>query len=383
MKRITIIAACVIGHISLMQAQPMRLKQLANQKDTAWFATQEALAAADSVVKYQFPSGGWAKNVDWHIPAEGNSLKARQEVWRQMHSQDGVGSTIDNGATTTELKLLARVCRALNAMPHPSKDERRRLKTYREVFHKGFNYLLTAQYANGGWPQYYPFKPQNKEGHAFYSNHITFNDNAMANVMHLLEDVSQGNEPFDGGLQLTDKDKERAHEAFMRGIQCILDCQIKKDGKLTVWCQQHDELTLQPAPARAYELPSFTGSHETPALLSLLMSLKHPSDSVITAVTAAVEWLKDHALRDVKLESFTNAEGKRDRRLVHHFGSTTWARYYDLQTEEPYVCDRDGVPQPSLEYIGYERRNGYGWYGTEPQKIINKFSTWIKKVQRD
>ena len=383
MKRITIIAACVIGHISLMQAQPMRLKQLANQKDTAWFATQEALAAADSVVKYQFPSGGWAKNVDWHIPAEGNSLKARQEVWRQMHSQDGVGSTIDNGATTTELKLLARVCRALNAMPHPSKDERRRLKTYREVFHKGFNYLLTAQYANGGWPQYYPFKPQNKEGHAFYSNHITFNDNAMANVMHLLEDVSQGNEPFDGGLQLTDKDKERAHEAFMRGIQCILDCQIKKDGKLTVWCQQHDELTLQPAPARAYELPSFTGSHETPALLSLLMSLKHPSDSVITAVTAAMEWLKDHALRDVKLESFTNAEGKRDRRLVHHFGSTTWARYYDLQTEEPYVCDRDGVPQPSLEYIGYERRNGYGWYGTEPQKIINKFSTWIKKVQRD
>lgn len=383
MKKIAIIAACVIGHISLMQAQPMRLKQLANQKDTAWFATQEALAAADSVVKYQFPSGGWAKNVDWHMPAEGNSLKARQEVWRQMHSQDGVGSTIDNGATTTELKLLARVCRALNAKPHPSKDERRRLKTYREVFHKGLNYLLTAQYANGGWPQYYPFKPQNKEGHAFYSNHITFNDNAMANVMHLLEDVSQGNEPFDGGLQLTDKDKERAHEAFMRGIQCILDCQIKKDGKLTVWCQQHDELTLQPAPARAYELPSFTGSHETPALLSLLMSLKHPSDSVITAVTAAVEWLKDHALRDVKLESFTNAEGKRDRRLVHHFGSTTWARYYDLQTEEPYVCDRDGVPQPSLEYIGYERRNGYGWYGTEPQKIINAFPTWIKNVQRD
>ena len=382
MKRLTFLAVMAITCMPLLHAVPLRLKQLANQKDDAWFATADAIAVADSVVKYQFPSGGWAKNVDWHLPAEGKSLKARQEVWQQIHSESGVGSTIDNGATTTELTLLARVCRALNAKGKLSKDERRRLKTYGDTFQRGLDYLLTAQDPNGGWPQYYPFKPLNKEGHPFYSNHITFNDNAMANVMRLLRNVSESNKPFDG-LQLTDnKYKVRAHEAFMRGIQCILDCQIKKDGKLTVWCQQHDEQTLEPAPARAYELPSFTGSHETPALLELLMSLPEPSDSVVHAVSAAVEWLQAHALRDMKVEAFTNADGKRDRRLVHHFGSTTWARYYDLQTEEPYVCDRDGVPQPSLEYIGYERRNGYGWYGNEPQRIIDRFPKWLEKIRK-
>lgn len=374
MRRL-IIAVAIIATTQLTGvAQQLHFKQLVNRKNAEWFASPEALAAADSVVKYQFPSGGWAKNIDWNLPAEGKRLKARQEVWQQMHSERGVGSTIDNGATTSELTLLAKVCRAIEGQ----KAEKRRLKTYRETFRKGIGYLLEAQYDNGGWPQYYPFKPLNSEGHAFYSNHITFNDNAMVSVMRLLQAVSEERKPFDA-VQLPEKDKVRAREAFMRGVQCVLDCQIKKDGKLTVWCQQHDEKTLLPAPARAYELASFTGSHETPELLELLMSLKEPSDSVIAAVTAAVEWLKAHALQDMKLEVFTNADGQHDRRLVHRFGATVWARYYDLQTEEPYVCDRDGVPQPSLEYIGYERRNGYGWYGTQPQDVIDAFPEWIKK----
>ena len=97
------------------------------------------------------------------------------------------------------------------------------------------------------------------------------------------------------------------------------------------------------------------------------------------AVTAAVGWLERHALQDVQLQRFTNSDGLPDRRLVHRFGSKTWARYYDLQTEEPYVCDRDGIPQPSLEYIGYERRNGYGWYGDMSQHIIDDYDAWLKK----
>ena len=112
------------------------------------------------------------------------------------------------------------------------------------------------------------------------------------------------------------------------------------------------------------------------------MSLPEPSDSIITAVSSAVEWLQQHVIRDMQIEYFVNADGKRDRRLVHHFGSNIWARYYDLQTEEPYVCDRDSRPQPSLEYIGYERRNGYSWYGTTPQHVIDRFPDWLRRVQQ-
>jgi len=254
------------------------------------------------------------------------------------------------------------------------------MRGWRDAFCKGLGYLLEMQYDNGGWPQFYPLKPLNNEGHPFYSNHITFNDDAMHNVLIMLREIYEQRQPYDA-LQLDAKLLAAAKEAFDKGIECILNCQIRKDGKLTVWCQQHDEVTLAPAPARAYELASFTGSHETASLLELLMSLDEPSDRVVEAVTAAVEWLKAHALQDVTVQVFTNADGLPDRRLVHRFGHQTWARYYDLQTEEPYVCDRDGIPQPSLEYIGYERRNGYGWYGDTPAHIIRHFPKWLEKVR--
>ena len=365
----TLFASLVALTVMGQSASDLSFKHLTQHMPAEWFATADALSAADSVLKYQFPSGGWAKNHSWHQSVQGSKARERQEVWQQIHSKSGVGSTIDNGATTTEMTFLAKMYSQTGT------------EKYRKAFIRGLQYLLEAQYDNGGWPQYYPLKPQNSEGHPFYSDHITFNDNAILNVMKLLQGVSEGKAPFDK-LRINDKMKLQSGQAFDRGIECILNCQIVKDSVLTVWCQQHDEKTLEPANARAYELASFTGSHETAGLLLLLMSLPEPSPKVITAVTAAARWLEAHALRDVALEHFTNAEGKPDRRLVHRFGSRLWARYYDLVTEEPYVCDRDGKPQPSLEYIGYERRNGYGWYGDEPEKVLQRLPKWIAKHGR-
>ena len=375
------------GLLTHGQRPPIRFKSLTSEKTPAeWLASTEAVAVADTVVKYQFPSGGWSKNIDWNLPPEGSQLKARQEAWRQIHSKNGVGSTIDNGATTSEMKYLAMVYEALGNKELVGKQiSAKRVKllrqSYRAAFLKGVDYLLEAQYDNGGWPQFYPKKPLNSEGHPFYSDHITFNDNAMVNVLKMIRDMAEDRKSFYRAINIPAETKARLAAAFDKGIECILNCQIKKNGKLTVWCQQHDEKTLEPAPARSYELASFNGSHETPELLQLLMSLPEPNDRVVEAVSSAVAWLEAHALKDVRQESFVNVDGKRDRRLVHHFGSKTWARYYDLETEEPYVCDRDGVKQPSLEYIGYERRNGYGWYSTAPQEVIDAFPEWLRRVR--
>jgi len=369
MKRLILLCVVLstIATTSMAQYPTMRFKKIPQQMPAEWFASEEAKSIADSVVKYQFPSGGWAKNTDWQLNDAGTQ-NAKQLVWTQIHSQSGVGSTIDNGATTSEMILLGKVYQATGK------------KTYRKAFIKGIEYLLKAQYDNGGWPQYYPYKPKNDEGHPFYSDHITFNDNAMVLVMQLIRDIADEKAPFNA-MKLPDETKARLHQAFDMGVKCILNCQIHKNNKITVWCQQHDEKTLEPAPARAYELVSFSGSHETVAILKLLMSLPTPSDSVVASVTAAVEWLKAHTLQDMALETFVNTEGKPDRRLVHRFGSQIWARYYDLETEEPYVCDRDGIKKPSLEYIGYERRNGYGWYGYTPMDVIKKYPKWLKKVR--
>lgn len=346
-----------------------RFKQIARQMPTEWYASAEAMAAADSVLKYQFPSGGWAKNQDWHQQPEGQKLVERQEIWQAIHSDKPIGSTIDNDATFAEMMLLAKVYGATKK------------KKYREGFLRGLDYLLTMQYDNGGWPQFYPSRPPASDGKPYYSDHITFNDNAMANVMFVLRDIHENKPPYDQ-LKLSDKQREQAKAAFDKGIECILNTQIKKDGKLTVWCQQHDEVTLLPAKARKYELPSFTGCGETTTLLNLLMDQPNPDERIVRAVSSAIEWLKAHAISDMAMESFTNKDGKRDRRLVHRFGAPLiWARYYDLDTEEPFVCDRDGIKQPALEYIGYERRNGYGWYSTDTEKAINRYEKWIKAIK--
>ena len=39
--------------------------------------------------------------------------------------------------------------------------------------------------------------------------------------------------------------------AFRRGMDCILKCQVVIDGSPTVWCAQHDEITLAPAMGRS------------------------------------------------------------------------------------------------------------------------------------
>ena len=308
-------------------------------------ASAQHRVLADSIVTYQMPSGGWAKNQDW--------LRGPDVQYMNRCFSTGVGSTIDNGATTSEMKVLAQAY----AETH---DER-----YREAFVRGLRYLFAMQYANGGFPQFYPVRKA-----AAYSSHITFNDCAMTNVMRLLRDVAEDRDLY-APLQLPKSLRRQAGKSFRKAVGCILKCQIRKDGRLTVWCQQHDEHTLAPAPARAFELASYTGHGETVDIILLLREIKNPSKAVRAAIDGAVEWLKQHAIHDMEVERFTNSDGKPDIRLVRREGAPLlWARYYDLDNAEPFFCDRDGQPRKRLEDIGYERRNGYSWLGTSPQKVI-------------
>lgn len=87
------------------------------------------------------------------------------------------------------------------------------------------------------------------------------------------------------------------------------------NGKPIVWCAQHDEITFLPAKARAYELQSFSGA-ESVGLLEILMDIENPSPEIIRSVKGGIKWLEDHQLRNTRWDSFTNSEGKSDRRIV-------------------------------------------------------------------
>jgi len=316
------------------------------KKPDEWFATAEAKQVATTILSYQSDLGGWPKNTDTvDAPYTGDR--------GELHP------TFDNGATTDELRFLARCYDA-------TKDG-----VYQKAFSKGLGYILKAQYPNGGWPQYYP--PGQR-----YHRYITFNDGAIERLMGFLREVSSK----DTYAFVPEKERVAAGEAFDKGIDCILKCQIKVDGKLTVWCAQHDEVDFSPRMARAYELASFSGA-ESAGLTRLLMSLDKPSPEVIKAVDGAVAWFEAAKIKGIRLERRPDPSTKRGTNLIvvaDPEGSPLWARFYDLKTEKPFFCDRDGVPKSSVVEIGSERRNGYSWYGTWPQKLLDQeYSEWNRR----
>lgn len=369
MKRIILYCAFLAGMVgaeaqetatTYKDKQPYKSwVRMAAKLDDDFFKTAEAIRIADNVLLYQHTTGGWPKNV--YMPAE-LSPKELEDV---LHAKDDVNeSTIDNSATSTEIRYLSRTYLATQ------------IEKYRDAAIEGIRYILKSQYANGGFPQFWP----RSKG---YYTHITYNDNAMINVMKLLREVYEKQAPY---TFVTDSLCRQARAAFNKGVECILKTQVRRNGKLTVWCAQHDEHTLAPAKARAYELPSLSGA-ESDDIILLLMSIPQPSKEIITAVEAAVDWLKESKIVGMKQESFINSQGKKDYRMVpcsldDADCPALWARFYTLEDNRPFFCDRDGVKRFDISEIGYERRNGYSWFNDGGQKVLKKYEKWKKTLNK-
>lgn len=323
-----------------------------NRQPPAWYATDEARAVAASVVQYQTPEGGWPKNTDMTAPPSAEFLAETK--------YDHRAPTIDNGATTTQLELLARV---ISAGDDPA---------LRAAFERGFDYLLAAQYANGGWPQYFPLIPG-------YYTHITYNDDAMVKVLAVLRDAAAGGEPY---VFVDAARRERAAAAVGKGLACILHTQVKQNGRLTGWCAQHDETTFAPAWARNFEPPSLSGN-ESVGLVRFLMAEKQPSPEIIAAVEGAVAWLESVQVTGLRVEETRGADGKLDRRAVADpAGPVLWARFYELETNRPIYLGRDKVVHYDFNEIERERRGGYGYLGTWPATLLAKdYPKWRKAHQ--
>jgi PelA/Pel-15E family pectate lyase len=352
------IAAGLLLLASLLVGSPagaqVRWGAEALQQKPDWYGSAEARTIADSVLEYQSAEGGWPKNTDL-------STRPSAEVVAAI-KKDGLGNTIDNNATTQPLQFLALMVQATG-------DRR-----YRASFERGLDYLLAAQYANGGWPQYFPLR----EG---YYSRITYNDNAMVLVLTLLRDAAGGRAPY---AFVDAARRDRAGAAVARGIDVILRTQVRQGGALTAWCAQHDERTLAPAWARNYEPPTLSGQ-ETVGIVRFLMDVERPTPGIVAAVDAAVSWLKAVAIAGLRLEEFTDADGRRDRRVVADpAAGPLWARFYELGSNRPVFTGRDKVIRYVLGEIEHERRNGYAYYGTWPANLIARdYPRWREKHRLD
>jgi PelA/Pel-15E family pectate lyase len=341
--------------VGILPAANQALKQ-----PDSWFSSDDGRRLAENLLSWQNANGGWWKNYDASKPRPAGDIPARSDdgpagdneiVWRNT-------STFDNGATYSEMRILARAARVLG-------DAK-----YKDAFNRGLKFIFESQYPNGGWPQRFPL--QNN-----YGRHITFNDQAMIGVMDLLKDIAEGKPDF---AFVSDSDRKHAGEAFDRGVDCILKCQIKVNGKLTAWCEQHDEITLAPANARTYELASISGD-ESAGIVLVLMRVKNPNQQIRDAIDAAVAWYDVTKIPGKRYDKVTDASGKvTDRVLSDDPAGVVWARFYEIETNKPFFCNRDGVKQDSLDKVSQERRAGYAWYGDWGKPLPKAYAEWKKRT---
>jgi PelA/Pel-15E family pectate lyase len=328
------------------------------KKNQQRYTADNLTAVAENILLYQKSNGGWPKNYDILAvltPDQKDSLTA---------SKSNLNTTFDNGTTYTHVACLAKIYDA-------TKNKR-----YSEAATSGIEFILSAQYDNGGWPQYFPLQKD-------YSRHITFNDDVFTGIMGLLKEIKD-NEPQYKFLSKALRDK--VDLAYKKGIECVLNTQINDFGEITAWCQQHDEVTLQPTWARAFEPPSICNA-ESAGIVLMLMDIDHPSVQVIEAVQHAVSWFKESEITGTRVKvvaatpdtsQFTIS--KIDRIVVEDKNAPPiWTRYYELQTHRPLFCNRDRKVVYSLKEVSRERRSGYGWYTYNPQKVLDRYLAWTKK----
>lgn len=344
-RSVIVISLIAAGVLTAPAQQSVAWKD-AMKQPRDWYGSAEAVRVAGQLLLYQHDNGGWEKNLDMAAP-----LSDQQRGDLLARRKENLGhTTIDNDATYTQMRYLARVYTA-------TRDPR-----YRTAFQTGLNYLLEAQYANGGWPQFYPLR----DG---YWSHITYNDDAMIGVMETLRSIVRQEPDF---AFVADPDRVRATQAIEKGIQCILKTQVRVDGKLTAWCAQHDEKTLLPAKARAYEHPSLSGS-ESVGVVQFLMAIRDPSPEVTSAIKGAIAWFDAVRIKGIRLERKPVPGTPRGYDFVvvpDAAAPPLWARFYEIGTNRPIFSGRDSVVKYQLSEIEYERRTGYRWYVDRPAQLF-------------
>lgn len=199
-------------------------------------------------------------------------------------------------------------------------------------------FMLAAQYPGGGWPQEYPPNPDT------YKRFITFNDEAMMNVIRAL-------------FRLHDLlHDERCYKAAVRGGECILELQGGPGEE--IWAAQYDPETLRPAWARYFEPPGYSAA-ESSSICRLLIDLyvETGEDRFLDPLPRAFHWYETHRLPNGK-----------------------WARFYEPGTQRPVYGRRD-KPEPVYEFEN--ATGGYAWQGDWFPREAKQSLEQLRQVGRE
>ncbi|WP_226663523.1 pectate lyase [Microbulbifer aggregans] len=312
-----------------------------------FIASVEGRHIADVVLSFQTPSGGWSKRTDMG--------SAPRKPGQKFGKEKDYVPTFDNYATSVQFWVMVNACNATGE------------QRYCDSALRALQLVITAQYPNGGWPQTFPLRGK-------YHDDITFNDDAIANLLNLVGAVARG----DARLAFVPEPlQKQARASLARGLQMLVDTQVAIDGEPTIWGAQHDAETLLPTSARAFE-PVALATSESADLVLFMMSLDNPPPAVARAIESAVAWFEARKINGFRYE---RAGHSYKELITDEEASPLWARFYDIDSDRPVFGDRNGEVYFDLNQVSEERRAGYGWYTERPYKVLKEFRKWKKKPQ--
>lgn len=285
---------------------------------------------------------------------EDGGFQVLPDNYEMSQKETGLGSMKDvssvyNGATTSELKYLAKYITANK--PEDSK--------YQDAFVKGIKYLLTTQHDNGGWSM----NPGSGSG---FNANIEVGNKAMTEVLTLLSDISiLNNQDYVFARKAMNVDEIKS--AVEKGNDFIVKSQISNNNKKSGWATQYDKsgnVTM----GHTYERESVS-SYTTKDVIDYLMTIHNPSQDIKDAVESAYSWLKDVKIADKeqKVVKDTSMNNGFDVYLVD--GSGTWASnyVYDKATDSyrPLYSDVDPT-RADQKYV-----NVYELYNLDGNSVGN------------
>lgn len=285
---------------------------------------------------------------------EDGGFQVLPDNYEMSQKETGLGSMKDvssvyNGATTAELKYLARYITANK--PEDSK--------YQDAFVKGIKYLLTTQRDNGGWSM----NPGSESG---FNANIEVGNKAMTEVLTLLSDIAiLNNQDYVFARKAMNVDEIKS--AVEKGNDFIVKSQISNNNKKSGWATQYDKsgnVTM----GHTYERESVS-SYTTKDVIDYLMTIHNPSQDIKDAVESAYSWLKDVKIADKeqKVVKDTSMNNGFDVYLVD--GSGTWASnyVYDKATDSyrPLYSDVDPT-RADQKYV-----NVYELYNLDGNSVGN------------
>lgn len=311
---------------------------------------------AYNMTTWQIDNGGFYKAMSGkYVSAYAGGQKSE---WRSATGGDL--ATIDNDATVQEMRLLAVRYKETTNSTYKT--------AFKNSFNKAVNFLLTMQRSTGGLPQVWP-----KRGN--YSDHITLNDNAMIRAMVTMMDIANKKSPFDSDI-IDDATRSKMSSAMDKAIDYLLKAQIINNGVPTVWCAQHDTANYAPRPARAYELESKSGS-ESAGVVWFLMNWPNQTPEIQQAVKSAINWYKKTKVTGLYFNKKAGTFDKKD-------GSVLWYRFYEVNNDNYFFCDRDGVSTKTQDFtkISEERRTGYQWAGEYGTALLSTEKAYLEALEK-